>query len=323
MSTLERAIEVAAAAHAGQQDKAGEPYILHPLRVMLRVASPEERIVAVLHDVVEDTHVTIEQLRAEGFSQTVLDAVDAVTKRDGEGYEEFVARAAHHPVGRAVKLADLLDNSDLSRLPNPTQKDMARLEKYRKAIAFLTAKDWRSRVLVSWHLADGRKAEIAHLNEADAPAALDYIESVAGESDFLTFGPGEFGATLEQEVARIRMLADPAKGMLFKADLEGRMVALASLGRSPRARIRHVGDFGLSVLKAFWGKGIGTALSRAVMAEGRRTGVTRMALQVRDDNVRAIRMYEKLGFKHEGRLRRAMTAHGIEYDLLVMGMRVE
>src|SRR4051812_31424399 len=119
MSTLERAIAIAAEAHAGQVDKAGAPYILHPLRVMLSVETTDERIVAVLHDVVEDCPGwTAERLRDEGFSTAVLRGVDAVTKRDGESYESFVVRAAADPLGRAVKIADLRDNMDLRRIAN-------------------------------------------------------------------------------------------------------------------------------------------------------------------------------------------------------------
>jgi (p)ppGpp synthase/HD superfamily hydrolase len=135
MSTLERAIALAAKAHEGQVDKVGAPYILHPLRVMLRCRSTEERIAAVLHDVVEDCNVTLDDLRSEGFSEAVVTAVAALTKRPGEDYEAFVHRAAADPIGRAVKLADLADNSDMSRIANPTPKDLERLEKYRRAIA--------------------------------------------------------------------------------------------------------------------------------------------------------------------------------------------
>ena len=137
MSTLERAIAIAARAHAGQVDKAGAPYVLHPLRVMLRLDSPDARIVGVLHDVVEDTDVTFEHLRAEGFAEAVLAGLAAVTRRAGEGYMDFVARAARHPIGRLVKIADLQDNSDLSRISSPTAKDRERLEKYRLALKLL------------------------------------------------------------------------------------------------------------------------------------------------------------------------------------------
>ena len=137
MATLERAIEIAAKAHAGQVDKAGAPYVLHPLRMMLAVSSPEARIAAVLHDVVEDTSVTLEDLRAEGFPASVLEAVEALTKREGEDYEAFIRRVAPNPIAREVKLADLRDNSDLSRIAEPTERDRARIEKYRRAIEYL------------------------------------------------------------------------------------------------------------------------------------------------------------------------------------------
>ena len=138
--TLERAIEIAARTHAGQVDKGGAPYILHPLRVMLRVAPGAQQIVAVLHDVVEDSDVTFEDLEREGFSAEVLAGLRAVTKIEGESYEDFVARAALDPVGSKVKLADLAENSDLSRIAQPSQKDLERVEKYRKAIAYLSAR---------------------------------------------------------------------------------------------------------------------------------------------------------------------------------------
>jgi (p)ppGpp synthase/HD superfamily hydrolase len=139
MSTLERAIEIAATAHAGQQDKAGAPYILHPLRVMLAQKEPAQRIAAILHDVVEDTPWTLEQLRAEGFSDDVLSAVDALTKREGEDYFAFVDRAGRNPVARAVKIADIRDNMDVSRIVGVTDRDRERLEKYRQALTRLVA----------------------------------------------------------------------------------------------------------------------------------------------------------------------------------------
>lgn len=141
MPTLERAIAIAAQAHAGQLDKAGAPYVLHPLRVMLQLATLEERIVGVLHDVIEDTGVTEQQLREEGFSEAVLQALAAVTKREGEPYMDFVHRAAADPIGRRVKMADLTDNSDLSRITNPTPRDFERLERYRLAIEVIRALD--------------------------------------------------------------------------------------------------------------------------------------------------------------------------------------
>jgi (p)ppGpp synthase/HD superfamily hydrolase len=139
MSTLERAIAIAAEAHAGQKDWGGEPYVLHPLRMMLRVSTNDERIVAVLHDVCEDCpQWTFDRLRGEGFSESIIVALQSVTKREGEDYEAFVRRAAANPIGRAVKLADLNDNADLSRLKRPpSAQEMRTTEKYRRAIAFI------------------------------------------------------------------------------------------------------------------------------------------------------------------------------------------
>ncbi|MGF6488795.1 HD domain-containing protein [Pseudomonas frederiksbergensis] len=135
--TLERAIAIAAAAHEGQVDKGGAPYILHPLKVMLRVNTLEERIVAVLHDVVEDCGISFDDLRNEGFSETVLMAIASVTKVPDESYEAFIERVAQNPIGRVVKLADLEENSDLSRIAQPSWEDLERVEKYRRAIGVL------------------------------------------------------------------------------------------------------------------------------------------------------------------------------------------
>jgi (p)ppGpp synthase/HD superfamily hydrolase len=111
MSTLERAIEIAARAHAGQFDPVGEPYILHPLRMMLTLNSPDSRIVAILHDVVEKSDDwTLERLRLEGFSAGVLDAVEALTKTPEETFENLVKRAGRNKIGRLVKVADIQDH---------------------------------------------------------------------------------------------------------------------------------------------------------------------------------------------------------------------
>jgi (p)ppGpp synthase/HD superfamily hydrolase len=142
MSTLERAVAIAAEAHAGQVDKAGSPYLLHPLRMMLSVGAREAQIVAVLHDVCEDCPGwTLDRLRSEGFSEDILAAIDAVTKREGEGYFDFVRRAAADPIARSVKLADLRDNCDLARIASPTEADLRRIEKYRQAIALIGGDD--------------------------------------------------------------------------------------------------------------------------------------------------------------------------------------
>jgi (p)ppGpp synthase/HD superfamily hydrolase len=142
MATLEQAIEIAVKAHSGQTDKAGKPYILHPLRVMFSLTTESERIAGVLHDVIEDCQVSIEDLVASGFSKEVIGAIEAVTKRpeekgSDEGYQEFVARAAANPIARRVKIADLRDNMDVTRLGEIGDKDAQRLGKYLKSLNYL------------------------------------------------------------------------------------------------------------------------------------------------------------------------------------------
>jgi (p)ppGpp synthase/HD superfamily hydrolase len=137
MGTLERAIAIAASAHEGQIDKGGAPYILHPLRVMLAMSSDEDRTAAVLHDVLEDTPWTADALRREGFSDAVVDAVESLTRRTGEAYDDFILRARSNPIARRVKLADLADNMDLRRIREPTAADRDRIVRYEKAIATL------------------------------------------------------------------------------------------------------------------------------------------------------------------------------------------
>ena len=137
MSTLEKAIALAAKKHAGQIDKAGQPYILHPLRLMLNVDSIEQKMVAVMHDLLEDTDTTIVDLISLGFSQNVIDAVVALTKKEGENRLDAAKRIVKNPLARTVKLADLADNMDISRIKSPTPRDMLRLEEYKKVKEFL------------------------------------------------------------------------------------------------------------------------------------------------------------------------------------------
>ena len=136
---LPRAIEIAEDQHSGQVDKAGQPYIEHPRRVMRAMRNYAERVVAVLHDVIEDGTVTKAQLLAEGFPAAIIKALDSVTRRNGESYEAFVTRAAADPIGRWVKYEDLRDNANLARISNPTEKDLARTAKYQRAMTLLEA----------------------------------------------------------------------------------------------------------------------------------------------------------------------------------------
>lgn len=132
---LERAIQIAAKAHEGQKDKAGQPYILHPLRVMLGTNSEIERICAVLHDVIEDTPITLQILRDEGFAPEVLNVLDLLTKRKGESYDDFINRILTNETACRVKLADIADNMNLSRIQTPSEEDYKRVGKYQRAVS--------------------------------------------------------------------------------------------------------------------------------------------------------------------------------------------
>lgn len=137
---LERAIALALHAHVGQCDGDGSPYILHPLRVMSSLAKPatqEQRMAAVLHDTLEHTRLTAEDLLAQGIPAAVVDAVQVLTRPEEESRLSATQRAAANPIARAVKRADILDNMDWTRIPKPSAQDVLRMKEYQQALAFL------------------------------------------------------------------------------------------------------------------------------------------------------------------------------------------
>jgi len=136
---LARAIEIAASAHKNQADKGGSPYILHPIRVMMSLDTEDEKIVGVLHDVVEDSDVwNFKRLREEGFEENILSALKSVTKVSGdEDYQQFIKRAGQNEIGRNVKIADIKDNLDVTRIGTLNEKDLLRINKYKEALLFL------------------------------------------------------------------------------------------------------------------------------------------------------------------------------------------
>lgn len=134
---IEVALQRALTAYSGKVDKGGKPYILHPLRLMARLNNPIEQCVAVLHDVIEDSDTTVDDLRADGFPESIVSAVEVLTRRRGESYEAFIGRVGVDPLARRVKLLDIEDNLDLLRLNTITEKDLQRAAKYHRAWMFL------------------------------------------------------------------------------------------------------------------------------------------------------------------------------------------
>lgn len=139
MSKLSLALWVCFLAHKDQIDKGGAPYIFHPITVALNCSGENEKIVALLHDVVEDAHFTLKELAYCGFSEEIVEAVDAITKRKGEEYNDYLIRVKANPIARKVKIADLVHNSDLSRLNVVHEVDLVRVKKYQEALEFLEA----------------------------------------------------------------------------------------------------------------------------------------------------------------------------------------
>ncbi len=133
MANLQRALEIAVESHKNQKQKDGTPYALHPIRLSMSLESEEQKIVALLHDVVEDTDWTFEDLVREGFSENVIEALRLLTHTDGSLYEDYIERLASNSLAKAVKKADLADNMDFKRIPEPTERDFARLQKYHRA----------------------------------------------------------------------------------------------------------------------------------------------------------------------------------------------
>lgn len=136
--SYDHALQIAIRAHEGQKDKSEREYVMHPIRVAERCKDPRAKIVALLHDTIEDTDVTADYLRSEGFPKEIINAVLSVTKQEGENYEDFVCRVAKNAIGREVKIADLEDNMDIRRLIEIKDEDVARLRKYLCAWQYLT-----------------------------------------------------------------------------------------------------------------------------------------------------------------------------------------
>ncbi|MFB0830255.1 guanosine-3',5'-bis(diphosphate) 3'-pyrophosphohydrolase [Brevibacillus laterosporus] len=165
MNMAVEAVLLATKAHANQQDKGGQPYILHPLRVMMYMPSDEARAVAVLHDVLEDTDVTVDDLRVAGFPKEVVEAVMILTKNPREEYDSYIMRVKQNQLARAVKIADIKDNLDLTRIAEPTEDDVARIEKYKRALKELEADDENNQKVKRQEASAPAQAELEEKNE--------------------------------------------------------------------------------------------------------------------------------------------------------------
>ena len=159
---------------------------------------------------------------------------------------------------------------------------------------------------------------------SDAENMLKYIEIVAGETDNLSFGPGEFDLSLEQERAFLDAAAAAGNQLCLLALSNGEIVGALHIATGKRPRTRHVGEFGISVRQGFWGNGVGRELLQRMIAWAQETGfVRKINLRVRTDNSRAIRIYERAGFEREGTLTRDMCVDGAFHDFHCMGLKID
>ena len=142
MTLLEKAIIIASKAHNGQKDKAGCEYILHPLRLMLQMKTQDEKIIAIVHDAIEDSDYTIQDLRHEGFGEEILNPLELLTRNNKNvAYEDYIKKIKTNPVATKIKIADLEDNMDLTRIKDLKEKDLSRLKRYNWAWHFLMDSD--------------------------------------------------------------------------------------------------------------------------------------------------------------------------------------
>lgn len=165
------------------------------------------------------------------------------------------------------------------------------------------------------------KLLIRKANKSDAKALIEYLSIIGGESDFLTFGLGEFGRTVEQEEEFIVNILMKNNSLFIIAEINGKVVGNLNFSGGPRQRNAHVGEFGVSVLKEYWGKSIGEELIKYLIDwSGNSEIIRKINLRVRTDNTRAIQLYKRLGFLEEGILKRDFLIDDKFYDSLLMGL---
>jgi RimJ/RimL family protein N-acetyltransferase len=168
------------------------------------------------------------------------------------------------------------------------------------------------------------KVIIREANKSDAKALIEYLNIIGGESDYLTFGLGEINISVEQEEAFIENAFQKENALFIVAEVSGKVVGNLNFSGGPRQRTAHVGEFGVSVLKEYWGSGIGEELIKYLINWSRRSEIIRkINLKVRPDNVRGIHLYKKLGFTEEGLIKRDFLINGEFYDSVIMGLMID
>lgn len=165
---------------------------------------------------------------------------------------------------------------------------------------------------------------LRHAEPDDAQQLVNYINQVSGESENITFGPGEFGLSVEEERAFLQQNAQQPTNLYLIAEIDGEIVGTLTFSTGKRPRVRHVGEFGTTVLRKYWNCGIGSHMLAYLITWAKQTGIVRkINLRVRIDNLPAIHLYEKYGFVQEGRLSREFYLHDQFVDVYMMGLQID
>lgn len=173
-------------------------------------------------------------------------------------------------------------------------------------------------------LKNGQEIIIRKAIKSDAAGLVTYIDKISSQSDFLTFGPGDFNVSVAQEEAFIEGLSGQNNALMLVAESEGQIIGNLRFSGGPRPRVAHVGELGVSVLAEYWGHGIGTKLMEELIewAKASKT-IRKINLRVRSDNHSAIHVYKKLGFIEEGLLTRDICVNETFYDAVSMGLEID
>ena len=173
-------------------------------------------------------------------------------------------------------------------------------------------------------LKNGQILTIKEADKKDAARILEYLNEIAGETDYLTFGPGEFNLSVEQEEQFIENCLNSNNKLFIIAEIDGMLIGGLCLQGSDKPRIQHTGEFGCSVLRKYWGLGIGTKLVETLIEWAKSSGIIKkINLKVRTDNTRATEIYSRLGFVQEGVITREFFVSGRFYDALFMGLKID
>lgn len=165
---------------------------------------------------------------------------------------------------------------------------------------------------------------VREVRKEDAPKLLEYLDQVSGESDFLTFGSGEFELSVAEEEQFIENILKRDNSLFIVAEDKGKIVGNLAFSAGTRKRRAHVGEFGISVIKEYWGQGVGEELIAHLLTWSRGSNkIRKIDLEVRTDNVRAIKLYKKMGFVEEGLRKRALFVNNKFYDTLMMGLSID